>query len=140
MRSTINVDFTVSSSVSCKASLMWTWGVNVAIIVFLVVLSDQLLCPFLRDYAPSMLRRMWFGLLLLNLAPLGLTVLEHFAHRQGSALNHTHTHTHTFQDLCMFNGSLKDLGLHLPTNQAYCIPMFLVVDVAEFFIVIAGTL
>lgn len=70
------LEFNITSACTFDAS---QWGANIVTIITIIPILNQLVFPCLREYAPSMLKKIGIGYFLALLSPLILFLFEGFS-------------------------------------------------------------
>lgn len=78
----LNIRF--SLPVDCSDPTIPHWIVNVLTIVSVVPLLDQVVIPILREYSPSLLKRIGLGYIATVMTPVLLLVFEHVGHHDAA--------------------------------------------------------
>ncbi len=115
----------------CTYSDSAGWSFNVITILIAIPILNYLVFPCLREFTPSMLKRIGIGYFFAILAPLMLIVIEVVAH---------HQHHHD-PDSCMFlnNGTVGDGG-EVRLSAWTVLPPTLAITLAEIFIFVSSRL
>ena len=113
---------------NCKLSDSAVWTINVITISIAIPLLNQVIYPYLREYTPSMLKRIGIGYVLALISSLLLVILEGAGHHQsGAAKNLT--------ERCMFTAS-RD-GEHLEMSSWLILLPYTAINLAEVFIFVS---
>ena len=115
----------------CVLSDSAVWTINVITILAAIPLMNQVIFPCLREYTPSMLKRIGIGYMLALSSPLLLLIYEAVGHNQGGISENT-------ADLCMFvnEAALKLDGLKL--NSWLMLLPYTAINLTEVFIFVSS--
>lgn len=113
---------------SCALSDTAVWVVNVITILMAIPLLNQVIYPCLREYTPSMLKRIGLGYILALSSVVLLMVLDGVGHHQGGlSANET--------ELCMFTSD-RD-GRNLVINAWWSLLPLTAINLTEVFIFVS---
>ena len=107
----------------CPISGTSWWAINVVIIVVLIPLLNQCLYPYLREYTPSMLKRIGIAYFMIFLTPLILLLYEGIGHHASGG------------EHCIFLHNSEKLEI---SSWLLLLPIF-TISVGEVFISISST-
>ena len=115
---------------SCSDSSITHWTVNILTIVAIVPILDQIVHPILREYAPSLLKRIALGYAFTFITPVLLLIYEHAGH-------HNSVLPAAVADQCLFVDSDGDIAPLQLSSYVILIP-YLSLNFGEIFVNISG--
>ena len=116
----------------CSDSTITHWIVNILTIIVVVPILDQIVYPILREYAPSLLKRITLGYVFTFITPILLLIYEHVGH-------HSSLPTAAVGDQCIFAGSDQDVTRNQLSSYFVLIP-YMSLNFGEIFVNISGEL
>ena len=123
------LQFNFSSLQDCSVSDSAIWGINIITILFAIPLLNYLLFPCLREYTPSMLKRIGIGYFFALLAPILLLIIEGVGHLENET-----------KDVCMFLvDDQAGVGALELSSWLILLPD-VSISFAEVFIFVSGTI
>ena len=116
----------------CQFEANFTWVLNIAVVLITILILNQCLVPFLREYRPNMLQKIAIGYLLAILSSVSMLAIieagESILRHNGRYENSTHS--------CIFIADFDNDPdyIKLPEHAWTIIVPHLLMSVAEVFI------
>jgi len=129
-----NGSFNSIVSPNCKFQESSVWIGNIVLIVLAIPFINFVLYPFLREYAPNMLKRIGIGHFLAICSPLSLLIASSIGY---------HTLKHFRSDAlesCMFMEDSWDLHGELPVSHFFVLLPQALISIAEILIIVSSKL
>ena len=115
----------------CRDSTITHTIVNILTIIVVVPILDQIVYPILREYTPSLLKRIALGYAFTFITPVLLLIYEHVGHH-----NSVLTATMAGRQ-CIFNGSDPDVD-QLQLSSYFVLIPYILFSLGEIFVNISS--
>ena len=114
----------------CSDSIITHTIVNILTIIVVVPILDQIVYPILREYTPSLLKRIALGYAFAFITPVLLLIYEHVGH-------HSSVLTAAVAGQCIFAGSDQDVA-PLQLSSYFVLIPYMLFSLGEIFVNISG--